>query len=160
MKRIIFILLAIIFICLTILATLFFASLENQETTKKKSVNSQIDSVKNSFCGDGIRNGDEECDGTQNCNSNCEIIPPAESVCGDYFCSGKDNYFNCPNDCDAPEQQSFQPVHGFAEKAEKLVNDPRIQNAIKASSFRNNDLVYQPIQPLFDSYDFLDDFRV
>lgn len=39
--------------------------------------------VEEHYCGDGVIDAGEECDGGTNCDSTCHIIPPPESYCGD-----------------------------------------------------------------------------
>src|SRR3989344_6189338 len=189
MKKIIY-LLIIAFICLIILTT-FIVVLKDKNIPEKKIVNSKKNSIKNSFCGDGVINGNEkcdgnsilciasdgysgtktcssscsiygscvstelggdgvvngneECDGTPKCNSSCKVIIETKAECGNYFCEGRENYFNCPRDCNAPEQQSFQPVSDYLEKSNDLLNNQRIRNAIEANPLVDPDSYMEAI---------------
>ncbi len=54
--------------------------------------------VKGPFCGDKKKNGNEQCDGTGDCDSQCKVVLTA--TCGDNICDVKqESTASCPSDC-------------------------------------------------------------
>lgn len=86
------------------------------------------------FCGDGLRNGPEACEGgdlggqtcnglgfsgggTLSCNANCTHNTGGcvNSVCGDFVCNGGEDSCTCPQDCaDDPNSCSPCECGGFS----------------------------------------------
>lgn len=69
------------------------------------SAECQNTTVKGPYCGDNIKNGEEQCDdgNTVNgdgCNSTCQTEVPSGPTCGDGLCNGQENCSSCTADCD------------------------------------------------------------
>ena len=76
--------------------------------------------VPEEFLGDGLCDGSNLETGADLCcynndNGDCNNQECLEIVCGDEICSGNEDYFNCPEDCDEPSQEfeSFVNEQGF-----------------------------------------------
>ena len=69
-----------------------------EQTCQYCSESCEFITVQGSYCGDGIKNGAEQCDGTVNCNSECKVVLTA--TCGDNVCDVKqESTASCSLDC-------------------------------------------------------------